>query len=150
MAVVLSLNAKVYRNTNTYASPTWNLIDGIQNLTLSMEKSEANVSTRAASWEQVAATLKKASLEFNMPWDKSDADQQALLDDFVLADGAGIELLIIEGAVDTVGVEGLRASFDVTKFNIPQDLEGAMMVEVAMKPTKNSDAAPAWYTDDGP
>lgn len=145
MAVVLSLNAKLYYNTGSYGSPTWTEISGVQNLTLSMEKSEANVSTRATSWEQIAATLKKVSLEFSMPWEKSDTAQQALLDNFTASAGASLEYLIVEGAYNTSGVEGLRASFDLTKFNIGQDLEGVLMVEVAGKPAKSSNA-PAWFT----
>lgn len=145
MAIVLGLNCALYQNTGSYGTPTWSVISGVQNLTLSMDKAEANVSTRASSWEQIAATLKKVSVEFNMPWDVSDSRQQAILDNFTASAGASLEFLILAGTTSDVGAEGIRASFDIIKFNRTEDLEGAAMVEIAMKPAKSSNA-PAWYT----
>ena len=55
MGIKLGLDAKLYRNTSVYATPTWDEITNIRDLTLNLEAGEADVTTRgnngwAASW----------------------------------------------------------------------------------------------------
>jgi len=46
MALRLGLDARLYRNTGSYASPTWNFVQNVKDLTLNLEVGEADVSTR--------------------------------------------------------------------------------------------------------
>ena len=74
MGVRLGLDAKLYRNTGTYATPVWAEITNVKDLTLNLEKGEADVTTRAnLGWRALVGTLKEASLEFQMVWDTADS-----------------------------------------------------------------------------
>ena len=144
MGFVLGLNAKLYRNTGTYGSPTWNEIPNVKDVTLSLEKGETDATTRGnGGWEAVIATLKKASIEFNMVWDTADQDLIALRDAW-LGDTV-IEFAVMDGDINTPGNQGLRASCMVTKFSRKEPLEEALMAEVSIKPSYSA-FAPSWYT----
>ena len=144
MAVVLGMNAKLYRNTGTYASPTWTEIDNVRDVTLSMETGEADVTTRAASgWRQSIATLKDAGLDFEMVWDSTDTGFTALKTAFL--NGTNVEFLVLDGDSTTSGNQGLRAEMSIMSFSRNEALEEALTVSVTAKPTKG-DNAPAWYT----
>ena len=84
MPAKLGLDAKLYRNTGTYAAPTWDIIGNVKDLTLNLETGEADVSTRANNgWRATVGTLKDASLEFEMVWDSADTDFTSIRDAFL-------------------------------------------------------------------
>ena len=59
MAVKLGLDAKLFRNTGTFATPTWNEITNVRDVTLNLEAGEADVTTRGNNgWRATVATLK--------------------------------------------------------------------------------------------
>lgn len=148
MAHVLGLAAKLYRNTGTYASPTWTEITNVKDVTVTMEKGEADVTTRAADgWVQTAATLKNMTIEFQMVWNPGDAGFEAIKDAFM--DNTAVELLALDGASDDVGAQGPRASCDVFSFTRGEPLAEALTVDVTCKPTL-SDNAPEWFEVPGP
>jgi len=67
MSVRLGLDAKLYRNTGTYDTPTWVEMTNVKDLTLNLESGEADVTTRANNgWRATVATLKDGSIEFEM------------------------------------------------------------------------------------
>jgi TP901-1 family phage major tail protein len=147
MAVVLGMNAKLYRNSATYASPTWVEIDSVKDVTLSLETGEADVTTRAAGgWRESIATLRDASLEFEMVYDSAGTHFAAVKDAFT--GGTSIEFLILDGAESVTGSQGLRAEMSIMSFSRNEALEEALTVSVSAKPTKPAagGAAPAWYT----
>ena len=79
MAIRLGLNAKLYRNTGSYASPTWDEIGNVKDVTLNLESAEADVTVRANNgWRATVPTLKEASVEFEMVWDTEDDDFTAI------------------------------------------------------------------------
>ena len=58
MSAKLGLDCVLHRNTGSYATPTWNACPNVKDLTLSMEKSEADVTTRASGgWRWTLGTL---------------------------------------------------------------------------------------------
>ena len=79
MAYKLGLDAQLFHGTagQTASSEMKNCKD----VTLNLETGEADITTRAAEgWRITAATLKEASLEFEMVWDTSDAGFKAIKD----------------------------------------------------------------------
>lgn len=137
--------AKLYRNTGTYATPVWNEVDHIKDLSLGGEKSEHDGTTRAdGGFKATVGTLIDAPLEFAMPWDPDDADLTAFRTAFFA--GTPIELAIMDGPMTTVGSQGLRATFEVFKFPIEQPLEGEQDIgPISLKPTV-ADNPPEWIT----
>ena len=75
MSVKLGLDAKLYFCVaGIGGSPTWTELTNVKNVTLSLQKGEADVTTRANSgWKATAGTLKEGSIEFEMVWDTADA-----------------------------------------------------------------------------
>ena len=143
MALVLGLNAKLYRNTGTYASPTWVEMTNVKNVTLNLESAEADVTTRANNgWRATVPTLKDASIEFEMVWDTEDAAFEAIQEAFL--DSTPIEVLALDGPEGTAGSQGLRATCSVLSFSRNEQLEEALMVSVNLKPTYSADA-PEWF-----
>ena len=147
---ILGLDAKLYYNTGTYASPTWTEITNVKDLTLNLEKGEADVSTRGGNgWKQTVGTLKDASIEWGMVWDPDDTAFTAIKNAFI--NNTSIEFLVLDGSsspASGVTVQGLRAECSITGFTRNEALEDALSVDVTAKPTYSSNA-PSWYTDTG-
>jgi len=144
MGVKLGMDAKLYRNTGTYATPTWNEVLNVKDVTLNLEAGEADVTTRGnAGWRANIATLKDASLEFEMVWDTADDDFTALRTAF-LSNGS-VEFAVMDGDITTTGSQGLRATMSITNFSRSEPLEEAIKVSVTAKPTYAANA-PEWMT----
>jgi len=145
----IGLDCKLYRNTGTNASPVWNEIANVQDVTVQLSKAEADTSTRASGWKTRKGTLKDASIDFQLKYVPGDADFAALLASFT--GNSSIELLALDGAVATTGSQGLRAICEVFQFQQGQPLEGAVTFDVSAKPTPTFDnngalIAPTWFT----
>jgi len=108
MGVKLGLSAKLYYNNGTYESPNWQEISNAKDVTLSLESSEADVTTRANDgWRATVGALKDASVEFQMVWDSADAGFQKIRDAWL--NGTGLEILVLDGDKDTAGNQGHHA-----------------------------------------
>jgi hypothetical protein len=144
MGVKLGMDAKLYRNTGSYGSPVWNEVKNVKDVTLNLEAGEADVTTRGnAGWRANIATLKDASLEFEMVWDTADDDFTAIRTAFLT--NAAIEFAVLDGPVATSGSQGLRASMAITNFSRAEPLEEAIKVSVTAKPTYATNP-PEWMT----
>ena len=140
MAIVLGIDAKLFRGEAGATAKT--LVEKIKDVTLTLESGEADVTTRATKgWRASAATLKDASLEFELQYDTEDEDYQAFAAAYF--GNTPIALFVSDGN----GV-GLDADFSVLSFTINQPLEEAMSVSVSAKPTATA-RAPEW-NEEGP
>ena len=144
MSTRLGMDAKLYRNTGSFGSPTWTEVTNVKDLTLNLEKGEADVTTRAnGGWRATVGTLKDASIEFQMVWDTVDAGFDAIRQAFF--NNTPIEFAVMDGDITDPDSEGLRATFDIFNFTRNEALEEAIMVDVSIKPTY-ADNAPEWIT----
>lgn len=142
MAVKLGLDARLYRNTGTFAAPAWNEVTNVKDLTLNLEAGEADVTTRGNNgWRATVATLKDGSIEFEMVWDTADNDFGAVRDAFL--NRGAIEFAAMDGDITTSGSQGLRALCTVTSFSRSEALEEAIKVSVTVKPTYSVNP-PSW------
>ena len=133
MAYKLGLDAQLFHGTagQTASSEMKNCKD----VTLNLETGEADITTRAAEgWRITAATLKEASLEFEMVWDTSDAGFKAIKDAYF--NNTAIALFASDG------------DFVVTSFSRSEPLEEALTVSVTCKPTLVT-RAPTWKDGGG-
>lgn len=147
MKLFLGVNGRTYRNTGTYGSPTWTEIKNVKDLGLNIEHEEYDASTReGGGWEGIVSALIRASIEYQMRYDTTDANWIAIRDAALsIGDANVIEFAIMDGPIGTTGSQGLRASFSILKFPRSENLAEHMMVDVAMKPAPSANA-PAWYT----
>jgi hypothetical protein len=138
---IIGLEAKLYRNIATWATPTWVEIENVKDLSLGIEKSEAEASNRVSEWQTVRGALKSGTVEFNMIYDPSDADWTAIKDAFL--NNTAIDCAVMDGDITVADNEGLRAEFEVLKWSHTQNLEEVLMTEVSLKP-RRTDNAPEW------
>ena len=135
MAYKLGLDAKLFHGP-AGATATGEM-SNCKDVTLNMETGEADITTRAAKgWRITAATLKEASLEFEMVWDTSDEGFKALKNAYF--NNSAIALFASDGEGN-----GLDADFVVTSFSRQEPLEEALTVSVTCKPTLVT-RAPIW------
>lgn len=148
----IGLDCKLYRNTGTYASPVWNEISNVADVTVQLSKGEAETSTRASAWKTRKGTLKDASIDFQLKYVPGDTDFAALLASYT--GNTSVELLALDGPIGTTGSQGLRAVCEVFNFQQGQPLEGAVTFDVSAKPTPSFDVGgaaivPTWFTVSG-
>ena len=141
MATKLGLYCKLYRGA---AGATANTeMKNVTNVQLSLETGEADITTRAANgWKMSVATLKEASIEFEMLYDPEDADFLAVQSAFF--NNTALAIFVSDGSGG-----GLDCDCSVTGFDIDQGLEEAVKVSVTLKPTNIGGAngrAPAWVS----
>lgn len=140
----IGLDAKLYYNSATYASPTWVEIDDAQDVTLTIEASEGEVKRRASTFTEYIAALKDASIEFDLVNDASSSVQTALSNAFF--NRTAIEVLALDGDVEDTGSEGLRMTCAVTNWSRNEPLEEVLTRSVTLRPTPNEDAVPEAVT----
>ena len=140
----LGMEAKLYRNTGSFGAPTWVEMTNVKDLTLNLEASEADVTTRGnAGWRATIAALKDGSIEFEMVWDPADAGFTAIQDAYF--NNTTVEFGVMDGDITSSGTQGLRATMSITKLTRSEPLEQAITVSVTAKPTYSANA-PDWMT----
>ena len=111
----------------------------VRDVTLNIEKAEADVSSRGSAWAAVRGSLKKASIDLQILADRDDAGYQALRDAFF-----GNEPIALYFVDDADGGEGLDADFEVMGWNRGEPLEGSPTIDVSVKPTRST-RIPSWH-----
>ena len=140
MAYKLGLDAKLFHGAA--GTTATNEMTNVKDVTLNLESGDADITTRAAKgWRISAATLKEASLEFEMVWDTSDDGFKAVKNAFF--NNTAIALFASDGDGN-----GLDADFVVSSFSRSEPLEEALTVSVTCKPTL-IDRAPTWKVGTG-
>ncbi len=147
MPEVLGMDCKFYRASAvldgasvTPATAEWTEITNIRDLTANLESGEADITTRANSgWRATAATLKAATLEFEMLWDTGDVGFDALKDAWL--NGTEIGLAAMDGNIASAGQEGIVGNWRITNFSRSEPLEEGVMVSVTAKASSQME----WY-----
>lgn len=142
--VRIGLDASLNRNTGNYASPTWAEMTNVRDVTLTLEKDEADVTVRGNNgWEAIVATLKRATIEFEMVAKADDTDLTAIKDAFL--NNTILDMAVMDTTVTTNGAQGLRAEMQVLSFTRSEPLTEGLTYSVRMKPTLATNA-PTWMT----
>ncbi len=139
MAIKLGMDARLnYKTGGQGGGGAWTELANIKDVTLSLETGEADVTTRANSgWRAIVATLKEASVEFEMVWDTADAGFTAIKNAFLT--NAPIGFQVLDGDTGS----GLQADFMITAFSRNEALEEALTVSVTAKVTYST-TPPSW------
>ena len=147
MGVKLGKYAKLYYKVGGVAAAgEWIELKKVRDVTLNVDKGEADVTTRDnAGWKAMIGALKNGSVDLKMPWNTADEGFVALMESFFLDQVIGLSILDDEIDVGT----GLQADFEVFKFNRTETLEEALSADITVKPTF-SDTAPVWLENGAP
>jgi len=124
-------------------APSWTELLNVKDVTLNLEKGEAEVTTRSnGKWRATGrGGPKDASVEFEMAWNPTDAGFTVLKDAWL--NDALVGIAVMDGDVAVAGAEGLWADCAVVSFSRSEPLEEGMTVSVTMKPTDSANA-PQW------
>jgi len=139
VAIKLGMEATLnYKVGGQDGAGSWLELTNTKDVTLSLEAGEADVTTRGNDgWRAIVATLKEASVEFEMVWDTGDAGFDAIKDAYLGNGIIGVQIL------DGDSGEGLQADFMITSFSRSEALEEAIMVSVTAKVTYST-TPPSW------
>jgi predicted secreted protein len=151
MAIKLGMDCKLYYAASnladvqdaTIAAATWVEVTNVVDVTLNLEKGEADVTTRSSGgWRAALGTLKEGSIEFEMRWNTGDAFFTAIKTAWLA--GTYIAIAAMDGAVATTGSTGLVGNFSVIGFSRSEPLEEAAGCSVRLKPADSTKVT--WYT----
>jgi len=109
----------------------WSNISLTKDLTLNLDKTEADASARVSGWTLTVGTMKNATIEFEIIEDTTDANWTALKNSFI--NGTEIDVAVLNGPSATVGSNGIRAYMEVMTFNRNEQLNGIITRNVTLK-----------------
>jgi hypothetical protein len=143
---LLGLDCKLFRNTATYASPTWDEITQVTDVNVSQTTATGDISSRASTFKLWRPGQKDLTLEFTLRYDSGNTDFTALQSAFT--GRTGIDMWVADGASATAGTTGIRANWMITEFSHEQPLEDGVNVKVSAKPYIDATATqvPAYFT----
>lgn len=144
----LGMNAKLYRNTGSYASPTWNLIDQVKDVTLNMTADEADTTTRASGgWASSLPTTRKIEVSFQMLAKTGDEDISAIQSAFF--NNTDLEIAALSGPVTDSDSKGVRFTGRVYTFSRNEAIADAQTFDVTIKPAPAANN-PTWFSGTSP
>lgn len=107
------------------------LVSNCRDLTLTLEKAEADATTRDNNgWRATVGTLKDASVEFTVLNKQGDTWFATLQGLYMSGEPCDVEISDAGGT--------LVLTCEVMQFNIGQNLEDVISAEVTLKPTQSS------------
>lgn len=146
MAIRLGKDARLYRNIALSGMAVMVHVSSVRDVTLGLEAGEADATTRGNNgWRATMATLKDASLEFEMVWDTADANFTAIRNAFLT--NTLIKLAVMTDMWAESFNHGLYAHWMITGFSRNEPLEDVITVSVTAKPTYSVN--PPLWVDDG-
>ena len=141
--VKLGMEGRLYINDGSYEVPTWTQMGNAKDVTINLEKGDADVTTRDNNgWRASVGTLKDGGIEFDALWLSKHLGFRRIKRAYFR--GTPIEIAAMDGDISKPGVEGLRATVAVMNLSRAEPLEEGISASVSMKPTV-SDHAPIWY-----
>jgi hypothetical protein len=158
MANFLSEDAVLYYNNTadhggagTYATPVWVEICNVKDLNANMSKNETDVTTRCSNgWSEFIEGLKDLTIEFGMLYDPSDAGFTAIKNS-AFDNTKSVEIFVSDGDISVSGsYYGFRAECMVSQFSRGETLGEHLMMDVNLRPKKNGDSPPQWWTETTP
>jgi hypothetical protein len=127
----IGLREKLYRNTGTYGSPVWSLVSIVGDVSITADKSLAEVKARTSTFVKNLPGLKTMGIEFDLLGDTSIADYDALRNAFI--NDTMIEFAVADQLIATSGCEYYRQESYLSGFPIDQKLEEAQKAKVTAK-----------------
>jgi hypothetical protein len=136
----IGLNAKLYRNTGSFGSPTWVEVTNIQDLDLADSMDEFDATTRGSGgMAESEPTVRSIELSWNM---KNNADTHMIAFRTAYFNRAAVDLQALDGPIATIGSHGVRGRFKFHEFGKPQPLRDGQMLNLRAKPAPDDTNGP--------
>lgn len=133
----VGIKCKLYRNTATYASPTWDEVTCVSDLKVDRKWNEGAFVTRESRVELTMKTFLQLSLTGKVKVENTANSDYVALDDALNADTV-IDFMVLNGPSNENDVRGYR--FDAQVFDGSQD-QGTgvvLMDDILIKPTPSA------------
>lgn len=133
--------AKFYYNTGSYGSPTWAIIDNVQDLDVADARTAVAAPIRG-NWPFIGHLV--GMRDITITWsslqkqETTDTVLTALLAAYVA--GTVTEFAIADQAIATVGCKYIRAICVITKADQAEPIDGAVVINFEAKPSVNNSA----------
>lgn len=135
MAVKLGLDAKLYVGGTE--------VENCRNLSLGLEKTEADVSVRGSGgWTAIVGTMKNVTIEWEMVDDSTDAALPVIISAWI--DGTDLAISVEDGGTEYGGGSGIQALCEILSISREESLEDAIIYSITAKPTYAPDNNPEW------
>ena len=130
------LDMYLYYNTGTFASPTWVLIDNVDDLKRQRTRAEADLSSRKSDELQREPTLADVSFSWGMINDETDTAFTAIR----TAEEARtlIEFAFANQPIATTGCVYARRELKIFEFSEDQPLKDGVKTQITAKPCKGA------------
>lgn len=135
---------KLYRNSATWASPTFVEVANIRDITIDDARAEADLSARGDDIGVYLAGKRTVGVQIEMVYDDTDTGYDALRDAYVA--NTAIELWIADGSSATAGTTGPRGWWIVASLGRAIPFEDGMMATVTLRPAANAANAMTTHT----
>ncbi len=140
---LLGGECKLYRNSGTYGSPTWNEITNVEDLSMPNSKGRGEFKVRGSKYVKKRGAKIEAALNWKQIYDPGDDDFTVLLGS--MNSGTILDLACVDGAIATSGTQGLRADMEVMEFPLDEPLESGVSIAVVAEVAISANE-PTWMT----
>lgn len=131
--IKLGKDAKAYRNTGTFGTPTWNEVDGASKLAWTGRADKAEGTRRASGFfKQYGRTLIDLVVGWEMFYDLTDDDLTTI--ETAWAAGTEIDMIFLSGVVTSGANVGPRISACFTDYSRNEDEHGLQTVTIEASP----------------
>jgi hypothetical protein len=139
----IGLDMYLYRNTGSFGSPAWTLVDNVEDLKRQSKLDEAEIKIRKMRDVQYEPGLNAKQFSWSMLKDETDTNYTALR----TAKDAGtlIEFAFANGPIATSGTVYYRQECKLFGWDDDEPISGAVMTQVTAKPCKSANAS-SWTT----
>lgn len=132
-AARLGFKGKIYRNTASFGSPTWDEVTPVGDVTVTLTMDEAEATTReGAGVKQFEPTLDMREVSFKLREDETVTDYTALETAYFAR--SLVDVMVLTGPSDENGVRGIRGEMKVFDWTLEQGLGDVQMRSVKLKP----------------
>lgn len=144
----LDINAKLYRNTGTYGAPILSEVSLISDLSVTVAWDEASADARESRIKQFRKTLLGLDFTGRLKKKIGDANYEAIMD--AMLSDATLDLFILDGDKDTVGVRGWRCDAQIFSASEDQALGNVLYEDIIIKPSLETNPPKAVKVAAGP
>ena len=134
MASKTGLHSKAYLNSANYGTPTWGVVNLIGDFSVAAAWDWATAPTRETPVVRGARTMLPLSVTGKMRVSDLDANYQTFDNSFHNS-ASILDMLILNGDMNTNGVTGFRAEFELVKWSEDQALGNILMKELELRPS---------------
>jgi predicted secreted protein len=134
---------RLYANTGTLLSPTWLEIETARDVDFNLSAGDVDdTSRKARGWRSRLAGLKEWGADFEMIYDTTSTAWELVRAAYFTS--TAVEILALDGDINTDGCEGVRGTVYVTEFTKAEPLEDVQANSV----TFVGNGTPTWVVSE--